>query len=76
MTKSFVRSLHSENLISDAQKEKILQQTTPKDKARTSHNILIENVTEEMRPILNKVLQDHKFETVERMMTFGKHDNC
>ncbi|VDI27465.1 Hypothetical predicted protein [Mytilus galloprovincialis] len=69
VTKSFVRSLHSENLISDAQKDMILQ-TTPKDKARTSHNILIQNVTEEMRPILNKVLLDHKFETVERMMTF------
>ncbi|XP_076105975.1 uncharacterized protein LOC143074376 [Mytilus galloprovincialis] len=70
VTKSFVRSLHSDNLISDAQQEKIMQQNNPEDKARTSHNILIQNVTEEMMPILNMVLQNNNFETIEQMMAF------
>ncbi|CAC5400353.1 unnamed protein product [Mytilus coruscus] len=75
VTRRFVMSLHRENLISDSQKEEIIQQTTPKDRARTCGNILIQNVTDEMMLILNKVLQDHKFKTIEQMLTTGKHDN-
>lgn len=75
VTRRFRMSLHKENLISDTQKEEITQQATPKDKARSCLNILIQNVTKEMMPILNQVLKEHKYETVEEMLTPNAHDH-
>lgn len=69
VTGQFVLSLHRENLISDAEKDEIMQQLTPIDKSRTCHTILIQNVTEQKMPILDKVLKENNFKTIEQMMT-------
>lgn len=69
VTGQFVMSLHRENLITDAQKDEIMQQLTPIDRSRTCHTILIQKVTEQMMPILDNVLKENKFKTIEQMMT-------
>lgn len=75
VTRGFLMSLHRENLISISQKEEIAQQATPEDKARSCRNILIQSVTKEMMPILNQVLKDHKYDTIEEMLKQYPHDH-
>lgn len=57
-------SLRTENLISDDEKEQILQGSASK-KAITCYEIVLQNVSDEMIPILNRVLQDNELKTIE-----------
>lgn len=64
---SLVNSLRRENLISDDEKEKILQGSAS-EKAITCYEIILQNVSNEMIPILNRVLRENDLEIVEDMI--------